>query len=88
MLLHIWYNVCFGILIYVTKYFSSEVFDMYLNSTYLFKIHKLYILEFFFADISEYAKSIGIDPIFEDDLLFIARIGICDLARNHGWEPK
>ena len=34
------------------------------------------IVEFFFAEIFEYAQSIGIDPIREKDLLFIAREGI------------
>ena len=49
---------------------------VYKISTSLSKVDKLYILEFFFAEIFEYAQSIGIDPIREKDLLFIAREGI------------
>ena len=55
---------------------------------YFAMLNKLLFLNNFFivSEIFEYAKSIGIDPIKERDLLFIAREGmVAPLPPN--WKP-
>lgn len=51
--------------------FKHTNLDFYMNRPIYFVFWK-----FFSAEIFEYAQSIGIDPIKERDLLFIAREGI------------
>lgn len=41
---------------------------------------------FWFAEVFEYAQSIGIDPHEEQDLLYIAQEGIT-AALPPGWKP-
>ena len=68
---------------YVTKCFSSTHVLLLLPSV---RSSKSCILEFFFVEIFEYAQSIGIDPIREKDLLFIAREGIVAPLPSD-WKP-
>jgi hypothetical protein len=46
----------------------------------------LNLADFFFSEIYEYARVIGIDPVTEKELLYIAREGINAPLPEH-WKP-